>query len=141
MEATHCFDFAAPDDHPAACDKADLIEPVLEYNNCTAKPDGCLGISITGGYVYRGSNADWDGKYIFGDWSQSFATMKGQIFVGTPGDDGTWEMSETEVTNMEGERPYILAFGQDADGEVYALTSITTGPVGSLDTIYKVVAE
>ena len=118
-----------------------MIEPVLEYNNCTAKPDGCLGISITGGYVYRGSNADWDGKYIFGDWSQSFATMKGQIFVGTPGDDGSWEMSETEVTNMEGERPYSLAFGQDSDGEVYALTSITTGPVGSLDTIYKVVAE
>ena len=141
MEATHCFDFTAPDDHPAACDKADLIEPVLEYNNCTAKPDGCLGISITGGYVYRGSNADWDGKYIFGDWSQSFATMKGQIFVGSPGDDGAWELSETEVTNMEGERPYILAFGQDADGEVYALTSITTGPVGSLDTIYKVVAD
>ena len=139
MEATHCFDYTAPDDHPAACDKAELIEPVLEYNNCTAKPDGCLGISITGGYVYRGSNEEWQGKYIFGDWSQSFASMKGQIFIGSPGDDGAWEMSETEVTNMEGDRPYILAFGQDAEGEVYALTSVTTGPVGSLDTIYKVV--
>ncbi len=139
MEATHCFDYAAPDDHPAACDKAELIEPVMEYNNCTAKPDGCLGISITGGYVYRGSHEEWQGKYIFGDWSQSFASMKGQVFVGSPSDDGTWEMSETEVTNMEGDRPYILAFAQDADGEVYALTSVTTGPVGSLDTIYKVV--
>ena len=28
---------------------------------------------------------------------------------------------------------------QDQAGEVYALTSITTGPVGSLDTIYKIV--
>ena len=32
-----------------------------------------------------------------------------------------------------------LAFAQDANGEVYALTSITTGPNGSLDTIYKIV--
>jgi hypothetical protein len=29
----------------------------------------------------------------------------------------------------------------DAAGEVYVLTSITTGPNGSLDTIYKIVAQ
>ncbi len=139
MEAQHCFDYTAPDDHPAACDTAGLIEPVMEYNNCTAKPDGCKGISVTGGYVYRGGVDDWKGKYIFGDWSQSFAAMKGQIFIGSEGADGSWEMAETEVTNMPGDRPYILAFAQDSAGEVYALTSITTGPVGSLDTIYKIV--
>lgn len=138
-EAAHCFDYAKPDEHPAACDTEGLIDPVMEYNNCTAQPDGCLGISVTGGYVYRGGHEAWQGAYIFGDWSQSFASMKGQIFVGTPGNDGQWEMSETEVVNMEGDRPYILAFAQDTAGEVYALTSITTGPVGSLDTIYKVV--
>ena len=48
-------------------------------------------------------------------------------------------MELAEVTNMSGNIPYILAFAQDAAGEVYALTSITTGPNGSLDTIYKVV--
>ncbi len=141
MEGTHCFDYQKPDEHPAVCEKADFIDPVMEYNNCTAQPDGCKGISVTGGYVYRGANEDWDGKYIFGDWSQSFAQMKGQIFIGSPNDDGTWEMSETDVSNMPGDRPYILAFAQDAEGEVYALTSITTGPVGGLDTIYKIVAE
>ena len=139
MEATHCFDYTKPDEHPAACETADFTLPVMEYNNCTAQPDGCKGISVTGGYVYQGEHEAWKGKYIFGDWSQSFAQMKGQVFVGSPGDDGSWEMSETEVTNMEGDRPYMLAFGQDAEGEVYALTSITTGPVGSLDTIYKIV--
>lgn len=138
-EAAHCFDYTAPDDHPAACETEGLIDPVMEYNNCTAQPDGCLGISITGGYVYRGAHEAWQGKYIFGDWSKSFATMQGQIFIGNPADDGTWSMSETEVVGMEGDRPYILAFAQDSAGEVYALTSITTGPVGSLDTIYKVV--
>lgn len=140
MEATHCFDYTKPDDHPASCDKTDLIEPILEYNNCTAKPDGCKGISVTGGYVYRGAHEPWKGKYIFGDWSKSFAEMDGQIFVATEGSDGNWTMEVAEIEGVDGDKaPYILAFAQDADGEVYALTSITTGPVGSLDTIYKIV--
>jgi hypothetical protein len=40
---------------------------------------------------------------------------------------------------MPGKLPYVLAFAQDNAGEVYVLTSVTTGPNGSLDTIYKVV--
>ncbi len=139
FEGNHCFDYTKPDNHPANCDKSGITMPILEYQNCTAKPDGCLGISITGGYVYRGSNAAWDGKYIFGDWSKSFAEMQGQIFIGS-GSGDNWTMEVAEVTNMDGNIPYILTFGQDASGEVYALTSTTTGPVGSLDTIYKIVA-
>jgi len=139
MEATHCFDYTKPDEHPAVCDDEDFTMPVMEYNNCTAKPDGCKGISVTGGYVYRGEHEAWQGNYIFGDWSKSFDRMQGQVFVGVPGESGQWEMMDTEVVGMEGDRPYMLAFAQDTAGEVYALTSITTGPVGSLDTIYKVV--
>lgn len=139
MEATHCFDYTKPDNHPASCEQAGLKMPILEYKNCTAQPDGCLGISVTGGYVYQGSVADWKGKYIFGDWSKSFATMDGQIFFGTKGGDGKWSMEVAEVVGMDGKKPYILAFAQDHAGEVYALTSITTGPNGSLDTIYKIV--
>ncbi len=138
-EASHCFNYAEPDNHPESCESEGMIDPILEYNNCGAKPDGCLGISNTGGYVYRGAHADWDGKYIFGDWSKGFAAMDGQIFVGTEGADGTWSMEVANVTNMDGNTPYILAFAQDAAGEVYALTSITTGPNGTLDTIYKIV--
>jgi glucose/arabinose dehydrogenase len=138
MEATHCFDYTKPDAHPAECDKTDLVEPILEYKNCTAQPDGCLGISVTGGYVYRGAHAAWDGAYIFGDWSKGFAERDGQIFIGTKGADGKWSMEVATVTNMEGKLPYVLAFAQDAAGEVYALTSVTTGPNGSLDTIYKI---
>ncbi|HET6467361.1 MAG TPA: PQQ-dependent sugar dehydrogenase [Geminicoccaceae bacterium] len=138
MEASHCFDYTAPDAHPAQCDKEGLKEPILEYQNCTAKPDGCKGISITGGYVYRGSHQDWDGKYIFGDWSKGFGEMDGQLFMATKGEDGNWTMEDIEVTNMEGNLPYVLAFAQDADGEVYALTSISTGPVGKHDKIFKI---
>jgi glucose/arabinose dehydrogenase len=139
MEATHCFDYTKPDEHPSNCDKSGLTLPVLEYPNCTAKPKGCKGISVTGGYIYRGAVEAWKGKYIFGDWSKSFAEMDGQLFMATKGSDGKWSMDHIAVTNMSGKLPYVLAFGQDAKGEVYALTSITTGPNGSLDTIYKIV--
>ena len=62
-----------------------------------------------------------------------------QAFLATKGSDGSWSKETAEITNMSGNTPYILAFAQDAAGDVYALTSITTGPVGSLDTIYKIV--
>ncbi|MGF1621679.1 MAG: PQQ-dependent sugar dehydrogenase [Rhodomicrobiaceae bacterium] len=139
MEATHCFDYQKPDEHPESCDTDGLINPIIEYKNCTAQPDGCKGISVTGGYVYRGSASDWDGKYIFGDWSKSFAEMDGQFFIASKGDDDNWTMEDATVTDMEGKLPYVLAFAQDAAGEVYALTSVTTGPNGGMDTIYKVV--
>ena len=138
MEGTRCFDYQKPDDHPASCDQSGLTMPILEYNNCTAKPEGCKGVSIIGGYVYRGSHSAWDGKYFFGDWSKSFAEMDGQLFVAT-NNGGNWTMEDVNVTNMDGKLPYVLAFAQDAAGEVYVLTTITTGPVGSLDTIYKIV--
>lgn len=134
-----CFDYTKPDDHPASCDKSGITPAIIEYNNCTAKPAGCKGISVTGGYVYRGANAAWKGKYIFGDWSKSFGEMDGQIFIGTKGADGKWSMEVAQATNMPGKLPYVLAFAQDNAGDVYALTSITTGPNGSLDTIYKIV--
>ncbi|HEX6141090.1 MAG TPA: PQQ-dependent sugar dehydrogenase [Geminicoccaceae bacterium] len=137
MEATHCFDFEYPNQHPEDCDKSQYVLPILEYKNCTAQPDGCMGISVTGGYVYRGSHSEWDGKYIFGDWSKNFATMDGQIFVATKNGD-SWSMEQANVTNMDGPLPYVLAFGQDAEGEVYVLTSITTGPNGGQDSIYRI---
>ena len=138
MEATHCFDFQYPNQHPETCNTSQYIMPIIEYKNCTAMPEGCMGISVTGGYVYRGGNADWDGKYIFGDWSKNFGTMDGQLFIATDDGSGTWSMEKMNVTNLDGNVPYILAFGQDSEGEVYALTSVTTGPVGGLDKIYKI---
>lgn len=140
MEASHCFDYQKPDNHPATCNKDKLVDPVLEYKNCTAQPNGCLGISVTGGYVHNGSDKGLNGKYVFGDWSKGFAQMDGQIFVADR-TGSKWSMDVATVTNMDGNIPYILAFAQDSAGDVYALTSITTGPNGTLDTIYKVVSD
>ena len=138
MEADKCFDYTKPDAHPATCDKAGLTDPIMVYKNCTAIPKDCMGISVTGGYVYRGPHAAWAGKYIFGDWSRSFAAMDGQIFVGTKGADGKWTMEKATVEGAA-PAPYMLAFAQDDKGEVYALTSISTGPVGGHDKVYKIV--
>ena len=139
MEADQCFNYLEPDNHPTDCDTSGFEMPIMFYDNCTARPQECEGISVTGGYVYRGAHEPWQGKYIFGDWSKQFGAMDGMIMIGSPNEDGTWTREVAEVVGLDGPTPYILAFGQDADGEVYALTSITTGPVGSHDTIYKVV--
>ena len=71
--------------------------------------------------------------------SKSFGARDGQLLVGIKGADGKWTRNDVEVTNMDGNLPYVLAFAQDAAGEVYVLTSLTTGPSSGLDTIYKIV--
>ena len=65
--------------------------------------------------------------------------MDGQIFVGTKGSDGKWTMEVAKVTNMPGQAALRAGVRAGHRGEVYVLTSITTGPNGSLDTIYKIV--
>jgi glucose/arabinose dehydrogenase len=55
MEGFHCFNISE-------CDKAGFALPLVEY-------DHRQGISITGGYVYRGKlNQKLTGTYIYGDY-------------------------------------------------------------------------
>lgn len=149
VEGTHCFNYQAPQDHPASCDRTGMTDPVIEYRNCgffTAEPlsgDECKGISVTGGYVYRGKHKAWDGKYFFGDWSKNFVFKDGQLFVATMGGD-KWSMEKVNVTNMPDWNSYVLSFGQDGDGEIYVMATDLTGPVpggpaGGVDKIYKIV--
>ncbi|MBT3330695.1 MAG: hypothetical protein HOK21_12125 [Rhodospirillaceae bacterium] len=142
-EGTHCFDYQAPNDEPASCEDKGMIDPVLEYNNCSGNPDGCKGISITGGYVYRGAHKAWDGMYFFGDWSKNFVFKDGQLFVAKM-TGMKWSMEKINVTNMPGWNSYVLSFGQDSKGEIYVMATDLTGPVpggpaGGLDKIYKIV--
>jgi glucose/arabinose dehydrogenase len=135
-EGKHCFDYVNPNTHLASCESAGMVDPIIEYNNCNVTQD-CKGLSITGGYVYRGSHQPWQGKYFFGDWSKQFGIRDGQMFVAT-NSGGTWSMEDVRVGNMPTFNSYVLAFAQDADGEVYVLTQDTTGPVGGLAKIYKI---
>ncbi|MFQ5924054.1 MAG: PQQ-dependent sugar dehydrogenase [Anaerolineales bacterium] len=136
-EGTHCFDYVNPNKHPATCEDAGMIDPIIEYNNCNVHAD-CKGISVTGGYVYRGSHAPWRGKYFFGDWSKQFGVKDGRLYVATRR-GRAWDAEDVKVANMPNFNSYVLAFGQDADGEIYVMATDTTGPVGGLDRIYKIV--
>ncbi len=69
------------------------------------------GASMTGGYVYRGKKyPQLVGKYVFGDWVTKriwAAEVKGTELV---------ELKELTPPTVR-----VVAFGQDADGELYAL--------------------
>ncbi len=137
-EGTHCFVWTAPNGHPDKCGIKGTIDPIIEYNNCNKFPKDCKGLSVTGGYVYRGSNKAWDGKYIFGDWSKQFGTKDGHIFIASKGGDGKWTMDSTKSTTPFNN--YVLAFAQDLKGEVYVLSTESTGPVGTAGKIYRISA-
>ena len=90
---------------------ADLVFPVYTYTH----DDGC---SVTGGYVYRGSAiAALEGTYVFGDY------CTGELWGLVRGPDGTAERIDLGVSVP---RNTLVSFGEDADGELYALSSVGT---------------
>ena len=87
------------------------VDPVWEYG----QDDGC---SVTGGFVYRGSAIpELVGSYLFGDYCTS-RLWAVQI------SSGEVVFRDFGVTVPGGS---LASFGQDADGELYALS--LEGPV------------
>lgn len=146
-EGAHCFSPAAPNTSPDTCPDTGprgdtLIAPILEYAN--GNVSGGLGRSVIGGYVYRGSAlAGFHGRYIFGDWSQSFSQPLGSLFAASqpPGDSGPWSFEALRIAGRSKERPgeFVLAFGKDTVGELYLLTSKRAGPSGHTGTVYRII--
>ena len=67
------------------------------------------GISITGGYVYRGDAiSDLYGVYLFSDFGS------GQIWTIYRREDGGWQVNDYLDTDY-----YISSFGEDEAGELY----------------------
>jgi len=98
-------------------------DPVIQY-------DHGEGISITGGYVYRGSAIpQLFGKYVFGDFSTAFSPALGRIFYA---DLATGQVEEFTITG--GDAPlatYVKSTGIDNDGELYFLVGTNLGPFES----------
>lgn len=146
-EGTHCFDPDNPDAQVEECPDTGLqgetlIDPVIEYQN--GNVEGGLGLVVVGGNVYRGSAIpELQGRYVFGDWSTSFDVPDGTLLVATPSEtEGElWEFEELSIASREnGELGlYLLSFGQDADLELYVLTTGNAGPSGNAGEIYKIV--
>ncbi|WP_419842318.1 PQQ-dependent sugar dehydrogenase [Candidatus Poriferisodalis sp.] len=90
---------------------ADLAFPVHTYGH----DEGC---SVTGGYVYRGSAmAGLEGTYVFGDY------CTGELWGLLRGPDG-----EAVPISLGASVPRntLVSFGEDADGEIYALSAAGT---------------
>ena len=81
-----------------------LVQPIAQYTHA----DGC---SVTGGYVYRGSNASLRGRYIYGDYCSGNVWSFKQV-----GGKATGLRREPfKVANL-------TSFGQDTAGELYAVS-------------------
>jgi glucose/arabinose dehydrogenase len=151
-EGFHCFDPDAPTEPPTDCPDVGargepLLDPILEYKNRNGfrgDPEA-LGISVTGGYVYRGEALPGlRGRYVFGDWSRSWGAAEGVVLVATrpaEGQGGRWTTEVLELaSHPEGHiGQFLNAFGQDAGGELYVLTNGSNTPMGRTGRIYKLV--
>ena len=147
MEGTHGFDPQNMDrvieDRPETGPMDEpLIEPVIEYRNTGGHSDG-QGTCIVGGYVYRGSAIpQLQGQYVFGDWSAGNGRTGGVILIARPAsqadsdDEQLWPVS----VGVEHDQ-YVLGFGEDADGEVYVLSSSQRGPTGNTGRIYQIASR
>lgn len=146
-EGTHCFNTANAEESLPECPDTDpdgvpLIDPIIEFQNANA--EGGLGLTIIGGFVYRGSAIpELEGQYVFGQWSAAFDHGDGSLFVATPSTgDALWTFQDLTVATTDSGRldAFLLSFGQDADGELYVLVTDSLGPSGNTGRVYRLVA-
>jgi glucose/arabinose dehydrogenase len=147
-EGSHCFNAADNTKELASCPDVDdrgkkLLNPVIELNNWK-NPLGGKATTIIGGYVYRGEAIkQWQGKYIFGTFSQTATTPNGELFVATPQFDdraAIWDYKEATLNNYNDDLGYYLrGFGQDEKGELYLTVSSNAGPQGTSGKVFKIV--
>ncbi len=108
LEATHCYN---PSN--GCVPPLNYVPPLLEY-------DHGQGVSVTGGYVYRGlSTPDLAGKYVFGDFSYSKLWF-------APGDAGA---PFTQLTPTA----QVSTFGEGETGELY-LANYANGRIYSFSS-------
>lgn len=99
QEGTECFSPAA------GCDKTGLEQPIFTYGRKE-------GVSVTGGYVYRGSELpELQGRYIYGDYGT------GKLWALKQQENGTVDNALLLETGIN-----ITSFGRDSRGELYLCT-------------------
>ncbi len=97
VEGTSCTGLAGP----VACNSATLTAPVITYSHN-------LGCSVTGGFVYRGTEVpSLAGRYVYGDF------CSGRLWAATR-NGAAWTAAQLGDTAFG-----ISAFGEDEAGELY----------------------
>ena len=92
-----------------------------------------------GGFIYRGKAIpELNGKFVFGDFSFEFKTPSGQIFAATPSTAwrSLWPIQLLKRLDVR-----IHSLGEDADGELYVMTTAQGIPVGNSGKVWKIVPE
>jgi glucose/arabinose dehydrogenase len=143
-EGLHCFNPGQPSRPPGECANKGaggqpLLDPIIEYSHSD------VGIAVIGGFIYRGQAIPGlAGHYVFGDWSTGFGQPGGTLLVATrpSGGQGAWQFQKLQVTDGPGGKlgHYLLGIGQDASGELYALTTDNPGPQGNTGKVFKLTA-
>jgi glucose/arabinose dehydrogenase len=123
-EGPQCFSAGeCPTETP---DGEPFRDPVVAYPH---DGEGVHGISVIGGYVYRGDDLPaLKGKYVFADWNAN-----GRLFAATPQSEGAWP---TRVLPTAGEFAHVLAFGRDG-ADLYVLTDEDGSPTGGAGRVLR----
>jgi hypothetical protein len=121
---------------------AGLIDPISGPQG-TLEYDHNEGISITGGFVYRGSAIpELYGKYIFGDLALKTQPVRadGRLFYADlqAGTINTFPLPQFGGTAVLPNGLTVHGFAQDGDDELYALVTNTSAN-GTGGIIYKLV--
>ncbi len=101
-----CYEGPDPFNTGGCPPQSEYTFPVHSYSNTSS-----VGCSITGGFVYRGSQyPDLYSYYIYADY------CSGRFWALAPDGQGGWE--NTEVANLDNTE--FVTFGEDSQGELYA---------------------
>ena len=92
-----------------------LTDPIFDYPRT-------VGQSVTGGYVYRGTQLDpsYQGRYVFGDFVAGRIMSLGLSYPGGEGLAGDME-DHTEELGGASEIGLVSSIDRDAAGEVYVV--------------------
>ena len=147
-EGTHCYERARAFDPPKDCPKQGALgepirDPIVEYPNWSVKRPWSkveadpMGTASVGGFVYRGSALPGlYGQLVLGDFSTVLERPSGQLFVAaSPASRGVlWPVERLIQIDQR-----LHSLGQDANGELYLLTTAQGIPVGNTGKVWKLV--
>jgi hypothetical protein len=147
-EGFHCFDPFNPTTPPGACSDTGplgepLLDPIVEYSHPDSGFSPEIGITVIGGFVYRGSQSpSLVGSYVFGDFAQAFFNPSGTLlFIDDPsGPSPTIEQFQIGLDDRD-YGLFLKGFGEDEAGEVYACGSTALAPTGSTGVCQRIVEE
>ncbi len=125
-EGNFAYDLSVADS--LGIDVATLTYPIHCYGH------GPLGITVIGGYVYRGSAyPELAGRYVFGDFNR-------HLYYLEETSPGIWQRFEFSIQPGGGSMDDLIkGFGEDEAGEVYVMTDTTSGPSGTGGEVRKLI--